>query len=188
MRKRVWAASVCVGVALVISACQSNQTPATPDSTAGQSNPTAGTNTEPEGEVTTGTPHSVTMTVEYPWTKLVNSSVDPQPQDLNADADTTCSMAQPVETCDSPGPFKGDKVTIICLAEGGIAGVVIPEKLLVRPDQVRFRSKEGNLPVGFLSFQAVGGWDYMPFKGLADDLGVTVEDGLECEKHTVRLW
>ncbi|MEU4806541.1 hypothetical protein [Actinosynnema sp. NPDC023587] len=183
-----------VAVVALTGACQSGGTPVATDGTTDQASPAVPTSSSSGVETGTseaaGTPVSITATVTYPWTPLINSSVDAQPQSLNAKADTTCSMEKQVETCDSPGPFKGDPMTIVCFDEtevGGIIGVVLSKEQLVRPDQVRFQSRQGDLPVGFTTVNAIGDWDYMLFKGLAEKLGATVEDGLQCEKHTTRV-
>lgn len=187
MRQVVWTAIACALV-VAVAGCQSGDDAVT--SEADQVSTQTSTAAETSADVSADTPPSVTATVVYPWVMLVNTSVDPKPQTLNAGADTTCSMEEVVDTCDSPGPFEGDQLTIICFDDtkvGGIVGVVVPETQLVRPDQLRFRSKLGALPVGFVSIQAIGGWDYKLYDQLAKKLGVTVEDGLQCERHTARV-
>lgn len=177
MRGNVWVAGM-LAIVLMISACQSGGSTAT-DSTKAKT----GTN---------DTTDSITATVTFPWALILNSSEDPLPkaQPLNEETYDICSMTEQVDTCNSPGPFKDGTVTIICFDDtevGGIMGVLPSKEQLVNPDQVLYRSNGGNSPVGFMSIEAIGGWDYPLFNKLAEKLGVTVEDGLQCNKHTHRV-
>jgi hypothetical protein len=178
MRKRILVATVCMALALT-SACGANTSVVA--------------NSSSQLNATADAPPSIKAMIAKPyhWGMVGNSTIDPQPEVLNAGTNEACDEAKLTQpgTCDSKGPFRGQEVTIICLnSNGSVMGVIVPEEQLVRPDQLRFRSKQGDLPIGFMTLQAIGGYNWALFNELAQKLNTTIDnDGLNCDSHINRI-